>query len=77
MARRLSDLSNNAGMRKRILIVLAAAAGLAGVASSLPAQAEAPVAVRRDACGNTNVYVFGEPVFHYNNVWCPPPPEDS
>jgi hypothetical protein len=70
------DLMQNERMRRRITIVLAAALALAGLASAVPAQAEAPVAVKKDSCGNTNVYVMGRPVFHYNNVWCPPPPED-
>lgn len=70
-------MRQNAPMRRRIILVLAATLGLGAIASAVPAQAEAPVAVKPDSCGNTNVYVLGHPVFHYNNVWCPPPPEDE
>lgn len=57
-------------MRKKIALVIAGFAAVAGVAgSAAPASADGkPVEVRRE-CGSYNVYVNGSPLI--TNVWCP------
>lgn len=54
-------------MRRRLIAALFAfvvATGLgAGLAS--PAGASGPVEVGKDGCGNTQVWIKGQPLFHY------------
>lgn len=65
-------------MRTKFIITLAAVAALAGAGSvTAPAQAEKDlgipkVRVGEDNCGNFNVWINGQPLFHY--VMCGPPP---
>jgi hypothetical protein len=64
-------------MRKKLsltLMTLLAVAGLTALAP--PAQARStPVEVKRDSCGNTNVYYEGHPLFEYATIWCGPSPQ--
>jgi hypothetical protein len=64
-------------MRQKIslvLVTLFALCGLAAFAPSAHAAASAPVEVKRDQCGNINVYENGHPLFEYVSYWCGPSP---
>ncbi|MDQ1402139.1 MAG: hypothetical protein QOG03_455 [Actinomycetota bacterium] len=65
-------------MRKKISLALATLFALAGLAAFAPAahaRADLP-SVRRDQCGNINVYDSnGNPMFEYVSMWCGPSPE--
>jgi hypothetical protein len=64
------------GMRRRLVVLalgLFATTGI-GIASMASASAAStPVKVGRDGCGNTQVWVNGQPLFQY--VMCMPPTE--
>lgn len=63
-------------MRKNLAIVILATFAAMGAAAITSAPAHArpnlPVEVKKDSCGHTNVYVNGQPLFDYTQVWCGP-----